>query len=65
MKSAAIITMTNDSTTHSKVCKNTTTTLLQPFNGLFSRTTWTSQYQKGKTGLDSKEARIDGVLGWQ
>ena len=48
MKSAAIITMTNDSTTHSKVCKNTTTTLLQPFNGLFSRTTWTSQYQKGK-----------------
>ena len=26
--------------------------LLQPFNGLFSRTTWVSRYQKGKTNLD-------------
>jgi len=25
-----------------------TTTILQPFNGLFSRTTWVSWYQKGK-----------------
>ena len=25
--------------------------LLQPFNGLFSRTTWVSRYQKGKTNL--------------
>jgi len=25
---------------------------LQPFNGLFSRTTWVSRYQKGKTNLD-------------
>jgi len=25
-----------------------TTTILQPFNGLFSRTTWVSRYQKGK-----------------
>jgi len=37
--------------------------LLHPFNGLFSRTTWVSQYQKGKTSLDLNEARDDGVLG--
>ena len=30
---------------------------LQPFNGLFSRTTWVSRYQKGKTNLDLTEAR--------
>ena len=24
----------------------------QPFNGLFSRITWVSRYQKGKTNLD-------------
>jgi len=29
----------------------------QPFNGLFSRTTWVSQYQKGKTSLDFTGAR--------
>ena len=29
----------------------TTTITLQPFNGLFSRTTWVSRYQKGKTNL--------------
>ena len=34
--------------------------LLHPFNGPISRTTW---YQKGKTSLDSNEARDDGVLG--
>jgi len=28
---------------------------LQPFNGLFSRTTWVSQYQIGKTNLDLLE----------
>jgi len=39
--------------------------LLHPFNGLFSRTTWISWYQKGKTSLDLNEARDDGVLGWQ
>ena len=33
------------------------TTTLQPFNGLFSRTTWVSRYQKGKTNLDFTEAR--------
>ena len=36
--------------------------LLHPFViGLFSRTTWISQYQKGKTSLDYNEARDDGV----
>jgi len=37
--------------------------LLHLFNGLFSRKTWVSQYQKGKTSLDLNEARDDGVLG--
>jgi len=37
--------------------------LLHPFNGLFSRTTWVRQYQKGKTSLDLNEARDDGVWG--
>jgi len=36
--------------------------LLHPFNGLFSRTTWVSQLQKGKTSI---KARDDGVSGWQ
>ena len=34
--------------------------LLYPLNGLFSKTTWVSQYQKGKTGLDLNEARDEG-----
>jgi len=29
--------------------------LMHPFNGLLSRTTWVSRYQKGKTSLDSNE----------
>ena len=29
----------------------------QPFNGLFSRTTWVSRYQKCKTNLDFTRAR--------
>jgi len=37
--------------------------LLHPFNGLFFRTTWESQYQRSKTSLDLNEARDDGVLG--
>jgi len=37
--------------------------LLHPFNGLFSRTTQVSWYQKGKISLDLNEARYDGVLG--
>ena len=39
--------------------------LLHSLNGLFSRTTWVSRYQKGKTSLDLNEARDDGVWGWQ
>jgi len=30
--------------------------LLHPLNGLFSRTTWVSRYQKGKTSLDLNDA---------
>ena len=37
---------------------------LYPFDSLFSRTTWISQYQKGKTSLDLNEASDDGVLEW-
>jgi len=40
-------------------------TLLHPFSGFFSRTTWVSRYQKGKTNLDLDKARDDGVMGWQ
>jgi len=39
--------------------------LLHLFNGLLSRITWVSRYQKGKTSLDLNEARDDAVLGWQ
>jgi len=39
-------------------CYHTTT--LHPFNGLFSGTTWVSQYQEGKTSVDLNEARDDG-----
>ena len=39
--------------------------LLHPSNGLFSRTTWVSRYQIGKTSLDLNEARDGGVLEWQ
>jgi len=37
--------------------------LLDPFNGLFSRTTWVSRYQKGKASLDLNEARDEWVWG--
>jgi len=40
-----------------------TTTTPHPFNGLFSRTTSVSRYQKGETSLDLNKARDDGVLG--
>jgi len=33
------------------------------YYGLYSRTTWVSRYQKGKTSLELNEAREDGVLG--
>jgi len=39
----------------------TTTILLHPFNGLFSRTTWVSRYQKGKTSLGLNEICDDVV----
>jgi len=32
-----------------------------PFDSVFSRTTWVSQHQKGKTVMDFNEARDDGV----
>jgi len=32
-----------------------------PCNGLFSRRTWVSRHQKGKTNLEFNEARDDGV----
>jgi len=44
---------------------NTTTPTLHLFNGRFSKTTWVSRYQKGKTSLDLNEARDVGVLGRQ
>ena len=34
--------------------------LVHPFNGLFSRTTWVSQYQKSKTSLDLNYAKMMG-----
>ena len=40
-----------------------THTHAHPFNGPFSRTTWVSRYQKGKTNLDFTEAR-DGEWQW-
>ena len=43
----------------------TTTTVRQRFFGLFSRITWVSRYQEGKTSVDLNEARDVGVLGWQ
>jgi len=42
------------------MCTSTTTTL-HPFNGLFSRTTWVSRHQKGRTILDFNEARDDWI----
>jgi len=34
-----------------------------PFNGLFSRTTWASQHQKGLTTLDFNEGRLQEMMG--
>ena len=48
---------------HSKIQLHYYYTTLHPLNGLFSRTTWISRYQKSKTSLDLKEVRDDGVLG--
>ena len=38
---------------------------LHPLNGLFSRTTWVSRYQKGRISLDFNGSRDYGVSGWQ
>jgi len=38
-------------------------TCVHLFNGLFFRTSWVSQYQKGKTSLGLNEARDNEVLG--
>ena len=38
-----------------------TTLLLHQFSGVLSRTTWVSQYRKGKTSLDLNEARSFGM----
>jgi len=48
-----------DSSSYSVIerCKVTVQQQQQLFNGLFSRTTWLSRYQKGKTNLDFTEAR--------
>jgi len=39
-----------------KLITTTTTTTLHPFNGIFFRTTWVSQYLRDKTSLDLNEA---------
>jgi len=39
--------------------------LLLPINGLLSRTTGVSWYQKGKTSVDVNEAKGHGVFGMQ
>ena len=42
------------------------TTILHPFNGLFSMATRVSRYHaEGKTSLDLNKARDDGVWAWQ
>ena len=43
-------------TTHSHSSRHETKRHTHPFNGPFSRTTWVSQYQKGKTNLDFTDA---------
>ena len=48
----------------SYITTTTTQVLLHGFNGLFSRTTWVSQYQKGIiNSLDLNEARDDRGFG--
>jgi len=37
--------------------------LLRPFNGLVSRTTWVSRYQKGNISLDLNDAKDGRVMG--
>jgi len=61
-----VVVVTWSRSTTTTITTTTTTIqqlLLHPFNGLFSRTTWISRYQKGNTSLDLNEARDDGLLG--
>ena len=51
------------SRSHGSAKHTTTTTLLDPFNGLSSTTTWVSRYQNGNTSLDLQQARDGGVMG--
>jgi len=60
-----ILTSTSYSNHSQYLSSLTAALLLYTFNGLFSRITWASRYQKGKTSLILNEARDDGVLGWQ
>ena len=56
--------VTTTTTTRQRQRQRQQLLLQHPLNGLFSRTTWISRYQKSKTSLDLNEAR-DEVLGWQ
>ena len=60
-------TMTRQKKTHCAllISRHNVSTDTHLFNGLFSRTTWVSRYQKGKSCLNLNEARDDGVLGWK
>jgi len=49
--------------TFSFMVQNKLLLLLHPFNSYFSRTTWVSWYQKGKTSLDLNKAKDDRVSG--
>ena len=56
-----IITLTNTNGSVILGARWAITKQLQPFNGLFSRTTWVSRYQKGKTNLDFTGASGSGI----
>jgi len=49
--------MKKSTTSAAAAATTTTTSTTNPFNGLFSRTTWVSRHQKGKTFLELNEAR--------
>jgi len=63
MKLTALTSVTCNRQEVNKIRRWATTITLHPINGLFSRTTWVSRYQKGKTSLDLHEARDDAVMG--
>jgi len=53
--------VTGTSVGQTDAIKNVLIYILHLCNGLFSRTTWVSWYQKGRTILDLNEARDNGV----